>query len=138
MTGANSGVGFSIPVSAARLIIPSLIEDGEYAYPYMGAGFDDEISLGEQSAYGLSQTQGAYIASVTARSPADESGLIPANPSTGHGVDLIVQIDEETIKDFSDLNSYLVFHTTVGQTIEITVVRNGELVVLPLTLGTRP
>jgi 2-alkenal reductase len=86
-TGENSGVGYSIPVSAVKLIVPSLIEDGEYAYPYMGAGFDGEITLDEQSDYGLSQTQGAYVISVSAGSPADEAGLIPANPDSGRGGD---------------------------------------------------
>jgi 2-alkenal reductase len=137
-SGTNSGVGFSIPVSAVKLVVPSLIENGKYVYPYLGAGFDGEISLSEQSAYGLSQTQGAYVISVTAGSPADRAGLVPAQSNSGRGGDLVVAIDNQTIVDFSDLNSYLVFHTRVGQTIELTVLRNGEPVVLPLTLGARP
>ncbi|MFN2224017.1 MAG: S1C family serine protease, partial [Candidatus Promineifilaceae bacterium] len=44
-SGSNSGVGFSIPVNAVKRIIPKLIEDGTYDFPYMGAAFDDEISL---------------------------------------------------------------------------------------------
>jgi 2-alkenal reductase len=137
-TGTNSGVGFSIPVAAVRQVVPSLVKNGVYVYSYMGAGFDNEITLDEQSAFDLVQTQGAYVVSVTAGSPADKAGLIPANSNTGQGGDLVVEIDGRQIKDFSDLNSYLVFHTTVGQTIEVTVLRGGELVVLPLTLGERP
>ena len=137
-TGTNSGVGFSIPVSAIKLIVPSLIEDGEYVYPYMGAGFDGEVTLDEQAAYGLPQTQGAYVINVTAGSPADEVGLVPADPDSGRGGDLVVAMDGRSIVDFADLNSYLVFHTAVGQTIEIAVLRDGERVVLPLTLGARP
>jgi 2-alkenal reductase len=137
-TGTNSGVGFSIPVQAVRQIIPSLIADGGYVYPYMGAGFDDEVSLSEQTAYGLSQTLGAYIVSVTPGSPADRAGLIAASNTTGRGGDLIVAIDGQAINNFSDLNSYLVFHTTAGQTIELTVLRNGAEIVLSLTLGNRP
>ncbi|HET7089894.1 MAG TPA: trypsin-like peptidase domain-containing protein [Anaerolineae bacterium] len=137
-TGTNSGVGFSIPVSAIKLIVPSLIGDGEYVYPYMGAGFDGDITLDDQSDYGLSQTQGAYVINVTSGSPADNAGLIPANGNTGRGGDLVVAIDGRSIVDFADLNSYLVFQTAVGQTIEITVLRDGERVVLPLTLGARP
>jgi 2-alkenal reductase len=137
-TGANSGVGFSIPVAAVRQVAPSLIQDGAYTYPFMGVGFDDEVSLDEQSVYGLPQTQGAYVVNVTAGGPAEEAGLVPANPNTGQGGDLIVKIDAQEIKNFSDLNSYLVFHARVGQTIQITVLREGELVTLPLTLGARP
>ena len=137
-TGVNSGVGFSIPVQAVRQIVPSLIENGTYVYPYMGVGFDDEVSLAEQSFYGLSQTQGAYIVSVTQGSPAAEAGLLAASNVNGQGGDLIIEIDGRPINSFSDLNSYLVFHTSVGQTIQITVLRNGETVTVPLTLGARP
>ena len=137
-TGTNSGVGFSIPISAVKLVVPSLIENGKYVYPYLGAGFDGEVSLSEQSAYGLSQTQGAYVISVTAGSHADRAGLVSALSSSGRGGDLVVAIDGRSIVDFSDLNSYLVFRAKVGQTIELTVLRNGEEVILPLTLGARP
>jgi 2-alkenal reductase len=137
-TGTNSGVGFSIPVAAVRQIVPSLIEDGAYVYPFIGAGFADGISLEEQAAFDLPQTDGAYVLSVEPNSPAEEAGLIPADPDTGQGGDLIVNIDGREINSFSDLNSYLVFHTVVGQTIDITVLRDDEAVVLPLTLGARP
>lgn len=137
-TGASSGVGFSIPVAAVKRVVPSLIADGEHVYAYMGASFDSEISLDDLALYDVSQTQGAYVVSVTSGSPADRAGLIAADPRTGEGGDLIVDIDGLSIDDFSDLNSYLVFHTQVGQTIEITVLRDGEQVVLPLTLGARP
>lgn len=137
-TGANSGVGFSIPVAAVSRIAPSLIEDGAYEYPYIGAGFDDQITLEERTIFDLPQTWGAYVVSVSPESPAEEAGLIPADPRTARGGDLIVKIDDQEIKDFSDLNSYLVFQTTVGQTIRINVLRNGKEIQIPLTLGARP
>ncbi len=137
-TGTNSGVGFSIPVAAVRQVVPNLVENGEHVYPYMGASFDSEITLSEQATLGLSQIQGAYVVGVTQGSPADEAGLIPANRTTGRGGDLIVKIDEQEVNNFSDLNSYLVFYTKVGQTIEVTVLRDGQYVTLPLTLGARP
>lgn len=137
-TGTNSGVGFSIPVSAVRLIVPSLIEDGKYEYPYMGAGFDSEISLEEEAQFGLPQTQGAYVLNVTPGSPADQAGLVAANPNTGRDGDLIIALDGQPVRNFSDLNSYLVFHTSIGQTVEITVLRGGRQVSLQLALGARP
>jgi len=137
-TGANTGVGFSIPVAAVRQVVPVLIEEGEYVYPYMGASFDDEISLSDRNLYGVSQTQGAYVVGITPNGPAARAGLIAADPQTGRGGDLIVDIDGHDIDDFSDLNGYLVFHARVGQTIEITVLRDGERVVVTLELGARP
>ena len=137
-TGTNSGVGFSIPVDAVSRIVPRLISDGSYDYPFLGVAFDSEISLDEQEIYGLSQTAGAYVISVTDDGPADNAGLIAANSNTGRDGDLIVAIDEEPINNFADLNSYLVFHTAVGDTIEVSVLRDGQIIDLPLTLESRP
>jgi S1-C subfamily serine protease len=137
-TGANSGVGFSIPVAAVERIVPSLIDDGRYAYPYIGATFVSELTLESIDIYGLSQFLGAYVTGITEGSPAEQAGLVPANTSTGRGGDLVIEIDGQPIRNFSDLNSYLVFQTSVGQTIEITVLRGNEEVTIPLTLGARP
>jgi 2-alkenal reductase len=137
-TGTNSGVGFSIPVNAVSRIVPELIDNGSYDYPFVGAAFDGEISLDDQAAYDLRQTQGAYVLSITADGPADEAGLIAADPDTDQGGDLIVAIDDEPINDFSDLNSYLVFQASVGDTIKVTVLRGEQFLDLSLTLGARP
>ena len=64
--------------------------------------------------------------------------LIAANPTSGRGGDLIVAIDGRAVNNFQELNSYLVFHTQAGQTIQLTVVRDGSTTTIPLTLGTRP
>lgn len=137
-TGTNSGVGFSVPARAVARIVPSLIAYGEFEYSYMGVTFDGEISLEDQSTYGLTQTQGAYVLGVSDNGPADMAGLIPANNNTGRGGDLVIAIDGQPINDFSDLNSYLVYDSSAGQTIELTVLRDGEPVNLDLTLGSRP
>lgn len=138
ITGTNSGVGFSIPVNAVKRIVPELIASGEYDYSYMGAAFDAEVSLDELSVYGLEQTQGAYVVSITRGGPADEAGLRAANPQTGRGGDLIVAIDGQPINDFADMNAYLVFNTSPGQTVELTVLRDGNETTIPLMLGERP
>ena len=137
-TGVNSGVGFSIPVIAVREVVPSLIEKGSHDYSYLGAAFADEISLAGQQQYGLTQSQGAYIIGVTPGGPADNAGLIAADPNSGRGGDLIVAIDGQPINSFADLNTYLAFYTTIGQTIDVTVLRDGARISVPVTLEPRP
>ncbi len=137
-TGTNSGVGYAIPVEAVKRIVPNLIERGSYDYPYMGAAFANELSLNDMETFGLSQTRGAYVLNVTPGSPAAQAGLIAADPNSGRGGDLVIALDDQPVSEFSDLNAYLVFHTSPGQTIQITVLRNGEEQVLPLTLASRP
>ncbi|NDJ34872.1 MAG: PDZ domain-containing protein, partial [Chloroflexi bacterium] len=119
-------------------IVPVLIEAGTYTYPYMGAAFDSEVSLTEAEVFGLSQTRGAYMLDVVPGGPAEQAGLIAADPETGEGGDLIIALDGQPVRDFNDLNSYLVFNTQPGQTIEVTVLRGGEEVTVDLTLGERP
>jgi 2-alkenal reductase len=138
VTGVNSGVGFSIPVVAVRRIVPDLIEQGSHVYSYMGLSFASELSLSDQAQYGLTENQGAYILSLAAGSPADSAGLRAADPNSGRGGDLVIAIDGQPVRDFDELNSYLVFYTAPGQTIEMTVLRDGETLTFPLTLGARP
>ena len=137
-TGVNSGVGFSIPVIAVRQVVPSLIEKGSHDYSYLGASFADEVSLAEQEQFGLTQSHGAYVIGVTPGGPAANAGLIAADPNSGRGGDLIVAIDERPIHSFADLNTYLAFYTTIGQTIDVTVLRDGATTNVPITLSPRP
>lgn len=138
-TGLNTGVGFAIPVAAVQRIVPSLIENGTYAYPWMGIGSSGgPINLERQQQLGLTEAYGVYVTSVTSASPAEEAGIIPAqNPNTPGG-DLIIGIDDRQVREFNDLLSYLIFETEVGQTIDLTVVRDGETITVPLTLSERP
>ncbi len=137
-SGTGSGVGFSIPVDVVKRVVPSLIENGEVNYSYMGVSFDGEITLSDLELYGITQTQGAYVISVSPGGPADKAGLVAADPQTGRGGDLVIEIDGRPIQDFSDLNTYLVLETEPGQVLEVTVLRSGEPVTLSLTLGARP
>ncbi len=136
-TGVNSGVGFSIPVNAVARIVPKLIEAGEYIYSYMGVQIQT-LNLNTQELFGLPQVQGAYVTGVTEDGPADDAGLVPADLNDGTGGDLIVAIDGQPIQDTEALIAYLVFNTEVGQTIDLSVIRGGETISLPLTLGARP
>ncbi len=133
-TGTNSGVGFSIPVNAVKKVVPKLISDGEYVYPYMGIRMLS-LDLDLQEQLSLPQTSGAYVTEVTADSPAEEAGLIGMN---GPGGDLIIAVDGAPVTNSDDLIGYLVFETQVGQTIELTILRDGEEVDLLLVLGARP
>jgi S1-C subfamily serine protease len=136
-TGIGSGVGFAVPVNAVRLVAPSLITEGSYTYPYLGITYED-LSLADLEAQNLPGRPGAHVSRVVAGGPADQAGIRPFNPTTGRLGDLIVAINDHEVRDGSDLISYLVFETSVGQTVQLTVVRDGETLIIPLTLGARP
>lgn len=138
LTGTGSGVGYSIPVIAVKRIVPKLIQEGKYTYPYMGVLFDGDLTLEDKETYGLPQLEGVYVLSVTAGSPAEKAGLRGANAQTRRGGDLVIALDGQKVRTFNDLNSYLVFNCEPGQKIQVTVLRDGKEVTLPLTLGARP
>lgn len=139
-SGANSGVGFSIPVNAVRNIAPALIAEGEYSYPYIGISmYPQAFTLRQLEALEL-PPNGVFVSGVTEGTPAAEAGLIGHNLSTSFTADgdYIIAINGEPVRNSDDLLSYLVFETTVGETVELTIIREGEEVKLPLTLGERP
>jgi 2-alkenal reductase len=140
-TGTNSGVGFSIPVNAVRRVIPALIAEGIYHYPYIGIRMTS-IDLAFQQEMGLPQATGAYVTDVTPNSPAQRAGLIASgfNDTIGliPGGDLVIAVDGQPVNSPDDLISFLVFNAEVGQTITLTVIRDGQQIEVPLTLSERP
>jgi 2-alkenal reductase len=139
-TGTNSGVGFSIPVNAVKRIVPNLIRNGAYVYPYLGISMET-IDVNMAAELNIPYSSGVYVLGVTRNAPAAQAGLIPSGTSGVRplpGGDLIIAIDSTPITSSNDLIGYLVFDTEVGQTIDLTIVREGQEMIVPLTLGERP
>jgi 2-alkenal reductase len=142
-TGTNSGVGYSIPSNAVSRIAPVLISEGRFTYPFIGITMRNVDSLEMQAALELPQVAGTYITEVVAGTPADEAGLIGSgfNPNSlelGPGGDFILGVNGRPIKSSDELISILTFETQIGETIELTIWRDGKELVVPLTLGERP
>jgi S1-C subfamily serine protease len=129
-SGTNSGVGFAAPVNTVVKLLPHLIQDGYYVYPWLGLTGQTEIDLFTAQDLGLPQSHGVLVIDVTAGGPSDAAGLREG--------DLVVQIDGEPLTDFGDLISYLVAKTEPGQVVDMTVIRDGETLQFPVTLGERP
>lgn len=139
----NSGVGFAIAINLVKRVIPALISDSTYDYPYLGITSLDDLSLIQQEALDLSQSNGAYVMSVTPGSPADKAGLMGGETSTEisglySGGDLIIAIDDQDVYQFGDLLSYLLNHKSPGDTVTLTILRDGQEMQLDLVLGSRP
>ena len=138
----NTGIGFAISSNTVRRVVPSLIENGSYAYPYLGLSSYSNMSLAMVEALKLPQSTGAYVANVVAGGPADKAGLKGGTQPTSvqgltTGGDLIIAVDGIEIKDFSELMSYLVLNTSVGDDIVLTIIRSGQTRDVTVTLGQR-
>jgi 2-alkenal reductase len=145
-TGTNSGIGFAVPVGTVRRIVPALIKDGVYRYPYLGITYDTRFTMAELAGpLGLPVTHGALIDRVTSGTAADRAGLRGGDyevefmgTTVNAGGDIIVAIDGYKLRDFDDLIAYLVRETQVGQQVVLTVIRDGENLDISVTLGERP
>ncbi|MBC8504389.1 MAG: trypsin-like peptidase domain-containing protein [Anaerolineales bacterium] len=141
----NSGIGFTIPINIVKRVVPHLIADGHYDYSFIGIGSPPggDLSLFQQEALGLSQSTGVYIIDVSPNSPASRAGLRGGTQESGipflpAGGDLIIGIDGNEVRDFNDLISYLILHTSPGDTVSFTILRNNEQVEIDVTLAERP
>lgn len=127
---ANSGVGFAIPVGIVERIVPALIEDGAYQYPYLGiSGGTITPQLADEEKV-PDNVLGAWVGSVTKDGPADAAGIEEG--------DIIVAMDNTPIHGFDDLVSYLINNTEPAQDVVATVLRGEEEVDLTVTIGDRP
>lgn len=139
----NSGVGFSISINLAKRVAEGLIRDGKYDYPYLGISSRDELTLAEIEALGLGTYTGAYVATVTEGGPADQAGIRGGNtptslPTVNAGGDVITGIDGLPVANFNQLLSYLITNKSPGDTVILTVLRGGQSLEIPVTLGERP
>jgi 2-alkenal reductase len=142
-TPVNSGVGFAISVGIVRRVIPSLIKDGKYEYPYIGITSRNEVSLLEQEALGLTRSTGAYVISITPGGPADKAGMIGGSRPTDlqgleAGGDLIIEVDGRPILNFGEMLSYLIVYKSPGDSIVLTILRDNKEMEVTLTLTERP
>ena len=115
-------IGFAIPINHVRKIVDSIIEKGYIVKPYIGVSVNN-VSLDAQR-YGL--PQGAAVISVAKDSPAEAAGL-KVN-------DIITHANGTAITGSSDLVS-LVGEMQVGDTLVLTVYRQGSTMELTLTVG---
>jgi S1-C subfamily serine protease len=140
----NSGVGFSISINLVKRIVPYLIRDGKYTYPYLGISSDSDLSLAEIEALGLNTYTGAYVTSVTAGGPADQAGIRGGSQPTSiserllAGGDVITAIDGQPIATFNQLLAFLTTNKSPGDTVVLTILREGQAMDVTVTLGARP
>ena len=144
--GANSGVGFAIPVNTAKQIIPELIEHGEFRYSWLGIR---GTNLRPESAEMMDvdpATRGAHIIELAPDGPAEQAGLAGSDRTEttddGNfpvGGDIITAVNDSPITGMDDLIIYLLENTLPGDAVAMTVIRDGgETTIIRVTLGERP
>ena len=129
--GDFEALGFAIPSSIAKIIIPNLIENGFHEHPFIGisASFLDPIEIRGR---GLPEniTSGVIIQTVRPNTAADEHGLIKG--------DIIISMGGYSLRAQHDIPYILHHFFAPNDIIKLEVFRNGEVINMELTLGVRP
>ena len=143
-TGEFSGVGFAIPSNTLNKIIPSLIKGGSFSHPWIGLS-GTNITPEIANAVGLKESRGFLVADTVSGSPAEKAGLRGGDKvaningrEIALGGDVIEKIDNNTVRKIDDILVYLESVKSVGDTVSLSVLRNGQLQKLNLTLAARP
>ena len=145
-TGASTGIGFAVPINAAKQVVPELIEHGEFEYAWLGiSGNTVQREVAELMDV-PSETRGALVIDLAQDGPAEAAGLAGADRTEETtiglapvGGDIIVSIDGSPIDSMDDLITYLIENSRPGDRIAVDVVRDGgERATIEVVLGTRP
>ena len=143
-TGEFTGVGFAIPSQTVAKIVPTLISEGEYNHPWIGISGRD-IDPDMANVLGLKDALGFLIITVVEDSPASEAGLIGSDKTIKVesreypvGGDIILAVDGIDVRKIDDILIHLQRVKTVGDEMNLEILRDGRTTNITIVLQERP
>jgi S1-C subfamily serine protease len=144
-SGNAEGVGFAVPINAARRSMAQLMATGHVVYPYVGVKTQD-LTPSASRRFGFGATRGAVIVEVTDGSPARRAGLRAAtarelfegDPGVPVDGDVIVAIDGERVDGADDVLRIVSQRLAAGERATFTIVRGTRRRNVQLLLARRP
>jgi len=128
-SGGSEGIGFAIPVNMVLVVANQLIESGgQVNRAYVGVHLDSQFTAESARRLGLPRKMGARVSGITPHSPAAEARL--------QVDDVILEFDGTTIHDDNHLINRVGF-TPVKKEVDLVVFRDGEQIIVQLTVGNR-
>jgi S1-C subfamily serine protease len=143
-TGDTQGVGFAIPINAARRSMKQLVEEGRVAYAYVGVTASTLTpTLAER--FGYTVDRGAVVDQIAAGSPGLHAGLRCGRDEESfrgttfkRGGDVIVAIDGRPVRSADDLVRIVSERLEPGQQSTFELVRGDKRQTVAVKLGKRP
>jgi 2-alkenal reductase len=143
-SGQTEGVGFAIPINAAKRSFEQLVQTGRVSYAYVGVNAED-LTPTIARRFGYPVQRGAVIACVVSDSPGDKAGLRGGDERRElngfefrHGGDVVVQIGNSRVGSADDLVRAVSERVLPGQVVRFTVLRGDRRLVVPVRLAERP
>jgi len=123
------GIGFAIPSDVARTEMDQLIANGRVIRPWVGVIYGGEVDPQAAKSYKLGTDHGVVVRQVEPKAPAERAGLQPG--------DIITAVNGDRIDNW---NTFVhdVVSKKIGDTIRLTVIRDGASHTLSVTLADRP
>ncbi|RMF79996.1 MAG: PDZ domain-containing protein [Chloroflexi bacterium] len=145
----SSGVGFAIPVNTVERIVPSLIENGVFPHPWLGINLVDitppRAQILRNAGMDVPVDFGVLITDVAPNGPASEFDLRSGNRTLNIGNatvqiggDIITALEGEAVRTTRDLTILLETRTTVGEKVDLTIIRDGEEQIITVVPDERP
>jgi S1-C subfamily serine protease len=142
--GNAEGVGFAVPINAARRSMQELVATGKVAYAYVGITSED-LTPGIARKYGYPVRYGAVITSVRPGSPGESAGLRGGSEQRDfngsaftYGGDVVVSIGGTAVRNAADVVRAVTERLRPGQNVPVTIVRDGARQTVRVTLANRP
>ncbi len=123
------GIGFAIPIDAARAIMDQLIRSGRVTRPYVGITFGGDIDPGIAHQYNFPIDYGVFVREVSPGGPAAAAGL--------QAGDIIIAVDGKRINNWNEFIREL-FSKRPGDRVRIEYFRESRRGTAEVTLGQRP
>lgn len=142
-SGGGDNIAFGISGELTRRVVPSLVETGDYDHSYLGVSFDT-VSPAVAEANGLDEPTGLLVVETVSGGPADgvlrpsSTVRVVDGQRVPVGGDVIRAIDGTDIATSEDLGSYLALQTTPGDTVSLSILREGSERTVDVDLGVRP
>ncbi len=130
-SGASSGVGFAVPVSIAKRVVPQLIQFGEVRRPKLNFNYKEVKGLAERG-YVFPTESGLLIVPTDAQNATFRNPLVDNNTGQVKG-DILTAIDGEKINNADDLFRFL-DKKQIGDTVKLEILRDGSTVAVPTKL----
>jgi 2-alkenal reductase len=143
-TGNAEGVGFAVPINAARRSMEQLLATGKVAYAYVGVTTED-LTPGIARHFRYPVRYGAVITSVRPGSPGANAGLRGGSDDRDfngsaftYGGDVLVAIDGRPVRNASDVVRIVTERLRPGEVSTFTIFRDGQRRQLQVVLANRP
>jgi S1-C subfamily serine protease len=146
---ASAGIGFAVAANTVRRIVPELISRGYYPHPWLGTRMlpltPALADLLSEAGMQVPVNSGLLTIEAVRGAPADKAGIRGAQRTVQLGRfqvpvggDIVIAINGEPVNNFEEFTVYLESQTVIGDSVDVTVIRDGEQQTFAVILEERP